>query len=396
MQHLRIVSRVSIAIALATAPSLSAQTPDLVFAIEWETGNLYRMGNTGDARPFVGDARLRKAASLELGLDGYLYSHTTGPDGEGALHRIDPRDASRTRVGEIGLGFFSFEGGLTLAPGGLAFATSLKTNNDAHLYSIDLANAAASLVGTMGTADMNGLGWREDGVLIGLDRLSQSLVQIDPTDASVTPLATVAPTLGSIGGLSIRGGRGYFVTAGPNADVPGTNELWSFDPWTGASELVGPLAERIQGDGIAGIAIAKAFGAERTSTGWRVRVAATRFAGGHFAVFAPRRSSSRVQSPHLARHGALLHVGTLNELGAGAVELPVASDLDGQWLRVVMVGAPDAAQAAGTRPRDVLTIPLDAATSPSAQVPSPVRARRPGARPAQRVHPATGEPIDAK
>ena len=54
--------------------------------------------------------------------------------------------------------------------------------------------------------------------------------------------------------MAVLEGRGYFVTNGPGG-VLGSNELWSFDLFTGDHTLVGSLGPTITGDGLSGLAV---------------------------------------------------------------------------------------------------------------------------------------------
>ncbi len=88
---------------------------------------------------------------------------------------------------------------------------------------------------------MNGLDVCSDGVLIGPDTTGAGLSEIDPATAGLDFLASLPLDRGLAGGLVIRDSLGYYVTGG--AGEQGSNELYSFDPFTGGSMLVGPLSD---------------------------------------------------------------------------------------------------------------------------------------------------------
>ena len=104
------------------------------------------------------------------------------------------------------------EGGLAFDPNGTAYGTEIGNSVGPQLFTINLATGAASIVGTisLGGHDINGLAYRSDGQLIGLDRVLNSLLVIDPATAAATQLAIVPSTAigtfnGTITGTGISG-----------------------------------------------------------------------------------------------------------------------------------------------------------------------------------------------
>ena len=51
------------------------------------------------------------------------------------------------------------------------------------------------------------------------------------------------------------GDSGYFATAGPGASIPGSNQLYSFNLFTGDHTLIGSFVGTITGTGIGGLAV---------------------------------------------------------------------------------------------------------------------------------------------
>lgn len=92
-----------------------------------------------------------------------------------------------------------------------------------------------------GLHDINGLAWRGDGLLVGLDREGNRLITIDPATAVTATLAALSPAVGAVGGMTILDGVGYFATGSTQPQFPGSDELWTFDLFTGAHELVAAL-----------------------------------------------------------------------------------------------------------------------------------------------------------
>ncbi len=113
------------------------------------------------------------------------------------------------------------------------------------------------LVGAIsgGMRDINGMAWRADGMLVGLDRITNALIAIDPLTAVSSQIASIIPTVGTVGGMAVLGDTAYFVTSGPGEPVPGSNELYAIDLFTGDHELIGSLAPTITGTGISGLAV---------------------------------------------------------------------------------------------------------------------------------------------
>ena len=226
---------------------------DLV-AIDWDAGDLYRVSTSDATLSLIGNTGLPDLdfGALELSPEGFLYGLTMGTTA--SLYKIDPNDASTVRIGPLGL--FQFEGGLAFAPDGTAYAVSGGFETDPYLLSIDLATGQATEIGSLGARhDINGLGWRSDGMLVGLDRVDGALLAIDPVTAAVSHVANILPTVGGIGGMALGEDFGFFATAGPTHFDPGSNELYSFDPFTGDHVLVGDFDATITGRGISGLAV---------------------------------------------------------------------------------------------------------------------------------------------
>ena len=226
---------------------------DLV-AIDWDAGDLYRVSTSDATLSFIGNTGLSDLnfGALELGNDGFLYALTMGT--EASLYTIDPSDASTTRIGPLDV--FLFEGGLAFAPDGTAYAVSSGFEIDPYLVSIDLATGQATEIGSLGARhDINGLGWRSDGMLVGLDRVDGALLAIDPVTAAVSHVADIGPVVGGVGGMVLGDDFGFFATAGPGHFDPGSNEFYWFDPVTGDHVLVGDFDATITGSGISGLAV---------------------------------------------------------------------------------------------------------------------------------------------
>jgi hypothetical protein len=54
--------------------------------------------------------------------------------------------------------------------------------------------------------------------------------------------------------MTVLGGVGYYNTSGPSSAAPGSNQLYSFDLFSGQSTLIGGFGPIITGTGISGLA----------------------------------------------------------------------------------------------------------------------------------------------
>jgi hypothetical protein len=234
-------------VLLATVP---AHGQDLV-GIDFDTSNAYRISTSTGQSTLIGNTGVPFLGALDRALDGNYYGTTVVAD---ELFRFNPTTFVGTRIAALSRDIF--EGGLAQSPGGTVYATNGGSATAAQLLTIDLSNGQMSLVGTIsgGSRDINGIVWRADGKLVGMDRVSNSLLVIDPLTANASVLARLTPTVGALGGMTLVGDTGYLVTAGPTASNPGSNELWSFDPFTGLHQRVAGLGPTISGSGIGGLA----------------------------------------------------------------------------------------------------------------------------------------------
>jgi hypothetical protein len=227
----------------------------MLLAIDFDSGKLYGLSATDASLTLIGNTGLMNVADLQFAPNGTLYSFTTGNNP--TLYTIDPTTAHATAIGRLGLGLvFVGEGALAFAPDGTAYGATLSNSTSLRqLFKINLKTGNATTIGTLGSNhDINGMVYRSDGKLIGLDDDTNSLLVIDPTTAVTSLLATVPSTVGGVGGMTVLGTTGYFSTSGPGGVAPGSNSLFSFDLFSGTSTLVGTFAPTITDEGISGIA----------------------------------------------------------------------------------------------------------------------------------------------
>jgi len=259
-------------LSLATFP-LSTRAATLL-GVESDTGKLYEISTENASLSLIGNTGIRELCSLDVSPDGILYGFNVGS--EAVLFQIDPKTAQTTPVGPLGLFAGMVEGGLAFAPeDGTAYGLNLGTETNAQLVRIDILTGEATPVGALSgaTNDINGLAWRSrDRMLVGLNRISNSLVAIDPLTAACSVITQLNTVVGGVGGMAALGDTGYFSTAGPcitkqpdgQQGTPGSNELYSFNLYSGEYTFIGrfptdPAAscsgEVILGWGISGLAL---------------------------------------------------------------------------------------------------------------------------------------------
>lgn len=254
----------------AVSPALGYELDYGMLAIEYDTGDVYEVSPTTAALTFLGSTGIAGFGALEFAPDGTLYGFTTGLDPDPKLYEIDIRNTSTgvvpvTPIGGLGIGFV-FDGALAFAPDGKVYGTNRGATSDPDLFTIDINTGQATVVGTIivegepqHVHDINGMvwgSWRGQRTLIGIDRVDNALLSIDPADASAEVLTSVDPALGAFGGMAVWGNNAFFATGGPDAFPGGSNELYGVDLLTGQHWRIGSFAATLPaGRGISGLAI---------------------------------------------------------------------------------------------------------------------------------------------
>lgn len=256
-----------IAVFGAAYPNAHAQpaAQDPLIGVEETTGTLYNISRTDASLVEIGQTGLLGLGALEFNpADGLLYGMTTGQNASLYRITISPSFDDVLAVDLIGeLGIFAFEGALAFAPDGTAYALNGGITQSA-LLTLDLDTGAATAIGLLeGRRDIAGLGWRSDGVLVGLDSTTDTLITIDPSD--IDPNTSIVATtwiedaalVGSLGGMVIAGDEAYYATANRWAAEEGSNGLFWFDPSTGAQAGRGTFTPLDSNNftGISGLAI---------------------------------------------------------------------------------------------------------------------------------------------
>lgn len=248
--------RLRLLFAVAAALCGAAASAQLL-GINFDNGELYRISTTDASRTLVANTGIIGAACLTLAPNGNYYTFTTGPNS--TLYKINTTTGAATAVGGLGLQY-TFEGAMTFSPQGVAYATNAGEAESPNFFKIDLNTGVATIVSSIGVLphDINGMVWREDGQLVGIDRETNSLVEFSPNNGSLSYIRTYnamggEPNLGEVGGMTRDGPNIYFATGGTDPALPGDNSLWRVDISTGAATRIGGFTG-LAGTGISGLA----------------------------------------------------------------------------------------------------------------------------------------------
>jgi len=103
----------------------------------------------------------------------------------------------------------------------------------------------------LGNADVSALTWRFDGKLVGLERINNQILEIDPITASTSVVTDLSTNIGFVGGMAEFNNERYF---GTGISGGGSNSLYTYNMFTGVHTLVGNFSPTLSGEGIAGLA----------------------------------------------------------------------------------------------------------------------------------------------
>jgi hypothetical protein len=244
------------AVALVAAMcTFSSPARAALYGVDWDAGGFYQVSSSNAALSFMGNTGVPQLADLQYNpYDGRMYAFNASFNGS-SLYRIDPQTGAATLIG--GTGFIAVEGGLAFGPGGMAYAVSALPNGAVEngLFTMDLNTGAGTMLGVLqgGYQDLNGLAYRPDGMLVGLGGGSGSnaLMLIDPHTFAISMLAPLRPAVGGVGGMAVDGGVAYFCTAG--AGSGGSDQLFTFDMYSGSYSLVGSFGHSATAVGMSGL-----------------------------------------------------------------------------------------------------------------------------------------------
>ena len=198
-------------------------------------GKLYSISTIDASSTLIGEGVYTGiVGGLEYdGATGDLLAISAAIDSPTSLYRVDSTTGIATEIGPTQMNSV-FEGALQFSPGGDLYATNgyVSAGSDVELLMRLDPSTGAVLSSTAFSADVdiNGLAWFGNQ-LIGLEARGNDLVTIDPNTATVSLLAELPRTAGSIGGMTNGPeGTGYFTASG---------DLYSFDLQSGQATSIG-------------------------------------------------------------------------------------------------------------------------------------------------------------
>jgi hypothetical protein len=167
---------------------------------------------------------------LEFSPTGRLYAVSGGSPG--FQYELHPTTGAILDFKELTNAFFG-EGCLVFDPNGTALVFQ-GGGNPARFFRVNVETGSVLSQQFFGNYEINGALWRSDGMMVGLDGLSNSLVTINPSTGATATLAPTPSPAGFLGGMTQINGVGYYV----NRQTAAYSELWSFDPFTGQQTFI--------------------------------------------------------------------------------------------------------------------------------------------------------------
>jgi len=261
--------------ALLAGPFSLPTKAAMLLGIDWN-GNLYQISTNDASLAYIGNTGLdyhltdpdNGPCSLECGPDGALYCFTSREPS--CLYVVDPETAQATTDVYLNTSITPAEGGLAFASDGTAYGASLGSYGTPKLFTFDLLTGNVTNVCIVsGANDINGLAWRRDGKLVGLDHVTNSncatLLAIDPMTGDSSVIVELPFAVGRVSGMTAQeDDTGYFATGGHSGDDSGSNELYFFNLNSGAYKYIGSFSTNVIPDcstnvitswGISGLAL---------------------------------------------------------------------------------------------------------------------------------------------
>ncbi|MFG0246539.1 MAG: hypothetical protein ACF8MF_10880 [Phycisphaerales bacterium JB052] len=252
MTHMQLVKMGTV----FTAGLFSVHANADLIGINYTSGQVFSISTTDASVSYLGDTQ-QGIMGLDRSSDGTLYATTDGL--LGGLGTLVDQRWSLEMIGSLNAGFTS-EGGLAFDAQGRAFGGNTLAGGGRAVFQIDLTTGQAGkrIVLSRSSIDLNGLAFRSDGVMVGIDRVTNELVEVDHTSGEVNTVASlISSGIGSVGGLAIDAGVGYYTTAGTVSGSDGDNSLYGINLFSGEQWLVGELGDQAgAGFGIGALASA--------------------------------------------------------------------------------------------------------------------------------------------
>ena len=246
----------ALALALVLAHAATGNAAQLV-GVSFEDGFVYDVdastGAASNPRLFTENSVvLTRYAGIEFAADGSLLLATvqTSPSFPSQLFSASLGATDATLIGAIGAQVG--EGDLALDPlTGDLYAIGL-TNLifPFTLLRIDLPSSTATIVGTIGNSDISALAFDASGTLYAIDTGFDTLLVLDPSDASTLSSVALSEPLGPLAGMDFDLATGTLYVA--DGGSGGADALFTLDPTSGALTEIGPLGIE---SGLSGLAV---------------------------------------------------------------------------------------------------------------------------------------------
>jgi len=130
---------------------------------------------------------------------------------------------------------------IAVPPPGAVIGYSVRSDADDRLYRIDLLSGAATMIGPVGSQDVEGLSFDPNGVLYGVDDEGQRLITIDLDTGAGMVIANIATSVEDIGLAFDGAGVCWLTSSEPRAN------LYSVNPQTAALTLEDFLPKAVNG-----------------------------------------------------------------------------------------------------------------------------------------------------
>jgi hypothetical protein len=218
----------SAVLALSCAALLPAQGS--ILAVAWTGASSLVDSATGVGTPFgaSGTSSLNSLAYHPLNGNFYTVGGLATSTNASTLYTVNPSTGAATSTGVI-LGVSDVRG-LAITPAGVCYAIINSTPDK--LYTLNLANGAATLVGNTGSSSIQALASDASGALFGW--------AVSPSAAGVASLLSVNPLTGATAVIGNSTASIQALAFSPSGVLYGCNTtLYTVDATTGATTPVG-------------------------------------------------------------------------------------------------------------------------------------------------------------
>jgi hypothetical protein len=152
-------------------------------------------------------------------------------DNNGDLYSVNLTNATATLVG--GTGIADFVEGLALDTNGTLYGT----DSNGSLYTLDTTTGAATLIGDTGLGNIEGLAFNGGTLVAANFPYDTTLYELNTNTAAATMIAATAPAVTAVRAMTITGPTSGFLLG----DLQSGQGLFSVDPASGATALLGVI-----------------------------------------------------------------------------------------------------------------------------------------------------------